>query len=174
MRYAMPTAAYADMMNHIIVGIDTGKTSAIACMDLHGNITSLHTAKSLGIPWFVEKIRESGVPVVISGDKKRSQDTVRKLASIFNCVLFAPKEDIPVWRKNEELSTCKVNSIHERDALSAARAAYNKYSNKLGQAERLAKLSHADPDTVKAMVIRRYSVYEAINNKGRVNRFFKK
>ncbi|MCL5786811.1 MAG: DUF460 domain-containing protein [Candidatus Marsarchaeota archaeon] len=161
-------------MNHIIVGIDTGKTSAIACTDLHGNIVSLYTGKSEGLPWFVEKIRESGIPVIISGDKKRSQETVRKLASIFNCVLFAPREDIPVWKKNEELSMNKVSSIHERDALSAAKAAYNKYANKLGQADRLARLSNADPDSVKAMVIRRYSVYEAVNKKDRVNRFFKK
>ena len=113
MRYAMPTAAYADMMNHIIVGIDTGKTSAIACMDLHGNIVSSYTAKSSGIPWFVERIRESGVPVVISGDKKRSQDTVRKLASIFNCVLFAPKEDIPVWRRDIRICIDGVEVLRE-------------------------------------------------------------
>ncbi len=174
MQYVTPTAAYADMMEHVIIGIDTGKTSAIACIDLYGNIKKLHTAKSSGIPWFVEKIRESGIPVVISSDKKKSQDTVRKLASIFNCVLFAPKEDIPVWKKNAELAMYKVNSIHERDALSAAKAAYNRYANKLWQAERLAKLSNADPDSVKAMVIRRYSVYEAVNKKDRVNRFFKK
>ena len=158
-------------MDHVIVGIDTGKTSAIACLDLHGNMRKLATAKSAGLPWFVENIREAGIPIVISSDKKRSHGTVRKLASIFNCVLFAPKEDIQVSRKNEEMHAYKVGSIHERDAVSAAKAAYNRYSNKLNQAERLAKLSNADPDMVKAMVIKHYSVHEAVNKRKNVGRF---
>ncbi len=158
-------------MEHIIVGIDTGKTSAIACMDLHGSIKALSTAKSAGIPWLVEEIRKAGIPVVISGDKKKSQETVRKLASIFNCVLFAPKEDIKVKRKNEDALSHMAHSTHERDAISAAKAAYNRYSNKLNQAERLAKLSNADPENIKAMVIKKYSVYEAVKNRKNVGRF---
>ncbi|MCL5100661.1 MAG: hypothetical protein M1122_01770 [Candidatus Marsarchaeota archaeon] len=56
--------------------------------------------------------------------------------------------------------------MHERDAMSAAMSAYNKYANKINQAENMAKeTGMSDVDTVKALVIKKHSVYEALIGK---------
>lgn len=153
-------------MNHIIVGIDTGKTSAIACLDLEGRILSLAVQPFADMRWYVDNIRKSGSPAVIASDKKRNNDTIAKLAAIFDAALYTPREDISVMRKKEFAKTWKVANIHERDALSAAIFAYNSYAGKLKQAERIAKgSSQEEIDRIKALVIKKHSVSEAMENR---------
>ena len=59
-------------MRHIIVGVDTGKASSIAGIDLNGRVIGTTTMKCVGVSWFVNKIKELGSPVVIATDKKKS------------------------------------------------------------------------------------------------------
>ncbi len=146
------------------MGIDPGKTAAIACLDLDGRVARLATGRFAGLQWFIEQIKVTGLPVVIAGDKKRPDSLVEKLATIFDAVLFVPGSDISVEKKKNIVSGAASN-LHERDALAAATIAYNSYAGKLRQAERLAKQSNAETDHVKAMVIKKYSVYEVLNNK---------
>lgn len=153
-------------MNHIIVGIDTGKTSAIACLDLDGRIVRLAVKPFAEFKWYIDSIREAGSPAIIASDKKKNNDTVTKLAAIFDAALYTPKEDISVMRKKELARTLHVANIHERDALSAAIFAYNSYSSKLKQAERMARGSSKDEvDRIKAMVVKKHSVREAMEGK---------
>ncbi len=151
-------------MKHLIVGIDPGKTAAIACLDLDGNVTRLATARFAGLQWFVDEIARAGTPVIIAGDKKRPDSLVEKLASIFDAALFVPVTDISVLKK-KDLTGNGFSNLHERDALAAARTAYRAYAGKLRQAERLALAGNAESERVKAMVIRKYSVHEAITHK---------
>ncbi|MEM0201192.1 MAG: DUF460 domain-containing protein [Candidatus Micrarchaeaceae archaeon] len=149
-------------MQYIIVGIDTGKTSSIACIDLNGHILTTDTMSYVGINWFVDKIKNIGSPVIIATDKKRANSTVAKIASIFDSVLFTPKLDISVDKKEPFLSIKTISNLHERDAITAAFAAYNKYSNKLNQIERMAKEKNIkNIDEIKALVIKKYSFKEA-------------
>ena len=150
-------------MKHIIVGIDAGKTAAIACLDLQGNIVHLSAQRFAGLEWFVNNIRSTGLPVVITSDKKKPNKITGRLAAIFSAVLFVPNEDIGVRRK-KSLSRGNVESAHERDALAAARVAYNNYANKLKQTEKLAKQQNLDNiDSIQALVIKRSSMYEAVS-----------
>jgi len=159
-------ALFAGECINIIVGIDGGKTVAIACLDLDGNLVGLSTGNSVGIEWFIENIRSVGNPVVIASDKQKPDDIAKKLASVFGAVLFSPKTDMSVEKKKELTSSVERENIHERDALAAARTAYNSFANKLKQADRLAKGRGADADMVKALVIvGKYSIYEAITGK---------
>lgn len=153
-------------MNHIIVGIDTGKTAAIACLDLNGRVVSLSAKASADLKWFVDGIRNAGLPVVIASDKKRSNVTVAKLAAIFDAALYTPREDISVLKKKEIAKEWSIANMHERDALSAAISAYNKYSGKLNQVERMARENGEEEiDRIKALVIKKYSVKEAMDDK---------
>lgn len=152
------------MLKHLIVGIDTGKTAAVACLDLNGGVVRLTTGRFVGLEWFVDTIKETGSPVIIAGDKKRPDSLVEKLAAIFDAVLFVPQTDISVMKK-KGLTAHRFANPHERDALAAAATAYNYYVGKLRQAERIAREKEADVDKVKAMVIKKYSVYEAITNR---------
>ncbi len=153
-------------MRYLIAGIDTGKTAAISCISLNGEILLIMTKKYGSINWFVDTIKKIGSPVVIASDKKHANSTITKLASIFDAVLFNPKEDISVSRKMELSNTKLVKNFHERDALSAAFNAYFYYVNKLNQVEHLvSKKGVADIDEIKAKVIKKSSVYEAVSGK---------
>ncbi len=152
------------------MGIDTGKTAAVACLDLDGKVSKLATGRFAGLEWFVDTIREAGSPVIIAADKKSPDSLVEKLAAIFDAVLFLPQADISVMKK-KELTARRFANLHERDALAAAATAYNAYAGKLRQAERIAKESNAEPEGVKSMVIRKYSVDEAIKKREAGRRF---
>jgi len=153
-------------MNHTIVGIDTGKTSAVACLSLDGVIISLSAKPFAEFRWYIDTIAQAGSPVVIASDKKKNNDTVAKIAAIFDAALYTPKEDISVLKKKEFARMLHVANIHQRDALSAAIFAYNSYSSKLNQAERMAKGSDAgEIDRIKALVIKKHSVREAMDKK---------
>lgn len=151
------------MQRHIIVGADSGKTSAIACLDLDGKLICLKTRRFAGTGWFVENIRSAGRPVIIAGDKKKPGSMLCELSTIFDAVLFLPGSDLSVEKKKQIAQGFE--NFHERDALAAAITAFNTYAGKLRQADRLAKQSGANADDIKAMVIRKYSVHEAISGK---------
>jgi predicted RNase H-like nuclease (RuvC/YqgF family) len=151
-------------LDYIIVGADPGKTSAIACIGLDGRVLHMSTARFAGIDWFVQNIRAVGTPVVIAGDRKRPGAMLSELSAIFDAVLFSPECDLAVERKAAIANAGAYGNFHERDALAAAITAFNAYSGKLRQAERLAKRSDIDMEKVKAMVIRKYSIHDIVNN----------
>jgi uncharacterized protein len=149
-------------MNHIIVGIDSGKRAAVACLDLEGKLIFISSGTFVGLEWFVEQISDIGTPVIIASDKKKPNHLPAKLSAIFGAVLFSAGYDIDVKKKQEIARKYKIYNLHERDAMSAAVAAYNSYRNKLNQADVFARENNIDdPDRIKAMVIRRYSMHEA-------------
>lgn len=151
---------------HLIVGIDTGKTSAIACMDLNGRVVLLKTKRFANMAWFIESMTEVGTPVVIAGDKKRANALIAKMAAIFDAVLFTPKDDISVSVKKEYAYEGRIANLHERDALSAATTAYNAYANKLMQVEHLSREKGLhNVDDLKAAVIKKRSLHEAVTGK---------
>lgn len=159
-------------MNHIIVGVDSGKRAAIACLDLNGKPILLANGTFVGLGWFVEKIRSAGTPAIIASDKRRPNKLPAKLSAIFGAILFTTGYDISVQRKQEIAHKYKISNLHERDAMSAAVAAYNTYQNKLNQASAFAKEHNIeDPDQIKAMVLKRYSMHEAATEKATTNRF---
>ena len=161
---------YADLLKHLIVGIDAGKTAALACLDLEGKVVNVATGRFVGLEWFVSAIKDTGSPVIIASDKRKPDSLSVRLSTIFDAVLFAPETDMSVEKK-KVIASKFASNFHERDALAAATTAYNVYVNKLRQAERMAKENNTDADRVKAMVIKRYSVYEAVNKKISGRRF---
>ncbi|MDE1855321.1 MAG: DUF460 domain-containing protein [Candidatus Micrarchaeota archaeon] len=151
-------------MKHLIVGIDPGKTAALACIDLEGRVVKLSTQRFAGMQWFVDEIVSTGSPVIIAGDKRRPDSLVEKLASIFDAVLFVPSTDISVEKK-QGLADRGFSNLHERDALAAARTAFRAYAGKLRQVERIANARNAEADKIKALVIKKYSAHEALGNR---------
>ncbi len=160
-------------MKYLIVGVDPGKTAAVACMDLHGNVVQVSSKRFAQRTWFIDILKAAGSPVVIASDKKRPNRLVTDLAAIFDAALFSPASDVVVSRKKEIMrSHPSLSNLHERDALSAALTAYHHYANKLKQAEKNAEgRKYDDVDKVMAMVIKRYSMDEAISGKTKVGRF---
>ncbi|MCL4411498.1 DUF460 domain-containing protein [Candidatus Marsarchaeota archaeon] len=152
---------------HIIVGIDTGKTSAIACLNLNGKLVHSSHMADAGVGRLVEAIRAVGVPDIIATDKPASTSfIIRKVNAAFNSVLYAPRKSIPLSEKKTAAKENNIKNQHERDAYVAAIGAYNAYANKLKQAERAAKERNFDDiDALKSKVIHKYSVDEVMMNR---------
>ena len=151
---------------HIIVGIDPGKTSGIACLALDGKLIMASHKTGAGVEWMVSQIREIGTPSVIATDKKHPSSVARKLNSIFNSRLMTPQKDISMEEKRRMSKGTSISNPHERDAYSAALKAYNAMANKLNQAEHISRAMNVDDtDSIKAKVFNKYSISEAIQGK---------
>ncbi len=153
-------------MSHIIVGIDSGKTSAIACLSLDGRLMYMDHKTFAGIDWIVENIRKIGTPSVIATDKRNPNHVIRKVNAAFNSRLFCPSSDISLEDKRMLARSIGIKDRHERDAYSAAIKAYHIYANKLKQAEHILRERRIDDfDSIKAKIIDRYSMNEAMTGK---------
>ena len=153
---------------HLVVGLDVGKNSAIACLDLHGNTVLLMHGTSMGFDGMVEVIRNAGVPSVIAGDKKHTNALVRRINAAFNSRLFEPQADITLEEKRNAVKGTGIKNEHERDAYAAAFKAYNYYVSKLRHVERVASkrsFHEMEADMVMSKVISRYSVSEALEGR---------
>ncbi len=152
-------------MRHLIVGIDTGKTLAFACLDLDGRLVFSDHIASQGVEWLISELGKRGIPSVISCDREPN-DIVRKVASAFNAKIYHPKNELTIDQKMEIAKPLGIRNPHERDACAAAVKAYNSYANKLKQAEHAARTSGVENvDVIKAKVIERFSIDEAITNR---------
>ncbi len=147
-------------MRHLIVGIDPGKTTAIACLDLDGKLIMSVSREFSGIEWVISQISSVGVPSIIAIDKSNVNELVRRVNAAFNSRLFVPNEDIKGSRKRYLIKDKKLKNQHECDAYAAAIEAYNAFANKLKQVESKAK--GKDADEIKDRVINRCSMHEAI------------
>ncbi len=152
---------------YIIVGVDTGKTSAIACLSLSGKYLFSAHKRDAGPNWIVGEIQKIGTPIVIANDKHNGKsDIIRKITASFNASLFLPNEDLSMKNKKLEARIMKIKNPHERDAYTSALNVYNKYANKLKQAERIAKeKDYKDINLLKAKVIKKYSINEIMEGK---------
>jgi uncharacterized protein len=151
---------------YIIAGIDPGKTCGIACLDLNGRLVITDHRLFGGSGWIVETLNRIGTPVIIASDKPTSSSAVKKINAFFNAKLFTPDREFKVEEKREAAKDNGIKDPHERDAYVAAIAAYRSYANKFKQIEHLAKSNSAvDLEKVKAKVVAKYSISEAINNR---------
>jgi predicted RNase H-like nuclease (RuvC/YqgF family) len=138
---------------YAIVGVDPGTTTAVAVLDLNGNILGVRSKKGWNPSEVVEYILSLGRPVVIATDKSNPPEFVLKLRASFQAVLHTPKEDMSVERKRSLTSKFTFLNDHERDAIAAAMDAYNSYRNKLRNVEKRIPAG-MDVDAVKAEIIR--------------------
>ncbi len=138
---------------YLIAGIDPGTTTAVALMDLAGNLISIRSKKDWSISEVIEFITEHGKPVIIATDKKNPPDFVSKVRASFNAVLHSPKEDLNVEKKRDLTSEYKILNDHERDALAAAMDAFNYYKSKFRNIEKRVPVG-VDAEKVKAEIIR--------------------
>jgi hypothetical protein len=151
---------------HIIVGIDPGKTSAIAAVSLDGRLLYSSHRRFAGIEWLVSEIQAVGVPVIIAGDRPSVSLIVRKVNAIFNSRLFCPSRELSAEEKRGIAKITYIKNPHERDAYAAAIKAYRAYANKFNQAEHIAnEMRVEDVDRIKARIVDKQSISEAIANR---------
>lgn len=114
------------MRKKLIVGIDPGTTTALALLDLDGNLVDAKQKKTFSLSEISGYLSSQGDPVVIASDVDHPPKLVRKVAATFNAKVFYPKELLPVERKTR-MAGKRFKEEHERDAYAAARSAYENF-----------------------------------------------
>lgn len=124
------------MNEPLIVGIDPGNTSAVAAVDLNGDLRLLESSREFPPKDIIMMLIETGTPVVVSCDTASMSSTVAKIASNLGAQKFSPEEDLESERKKNLGG--KGNNSHEKDAVASAMYAYNNLQKKI---EKIRKFS---------------------------------
>jgi hypothetical protein len=138
---------------YLIVGIDPGTTTAVAALDLDGNLLHLASSRQMNMSDIVESLYRVGKPLIIASDVREMPYSVEKIRRAFSAVAYTPRQDTSVGTKMELTAAYQYQNDHERDALSAALDAYRQYRNKFQNLSRRVPPGH-DLDEVRAGVIR--------------------
>lgn len=147
--------------DYIIVGIDPGTTTGVAALNLHGELVDVVSARTMSLSDVIEWIASRGKPLIVATDVFPTPGAVEKIKRSFNSVLYSPGEGLQAEDKITMARQFGYKNDHQRDALAAAVSAFKKYRNKFSLVEKKAP-PEIDPDEVKALVVRGYSIESAI------------
>jgi predicted RNase H-like nuclease (RuvC/YqgF family) len=142
---------------YLIVGIDPGTTTAVAALDLDGNLLHLASSRQMNMAGVIESLYKVGKPLIIATDVQEMPYSVEKIRRAFSAIAFVPKQDVSVDTKVELTAPFPYANDHERDALSAALDAYRQYRHKFLNLIKRIPPGH-DLDEVRARVIRGHSL----------------
>lgn len=152
----------AQRRGYIIVGLDPGTTTGIAALSLQGKLVDLISSRAMSSSDVIEWIAARGKPLVVATDVFPTPGAVEKVKRSFNAVLYSPGSDVPAEEKIALAREFGYKNDHERDALAAAASAFKKYKNKFMQVEKKVP-PEIDPEEVKALVVRGYSIENALS-----------
>ena len=145
----------------LIVGLDPGTTCGIAVIGLDMKAVLLTSIRGANRDEIIKSISGAGEPILIACDVADPPGFVRKIASLFEASLFAPKRDMTIQEKRRIVedhfpSLVKGLDAHSLDALAAALKAYLGYKNKFESVEaRLRKLLRPETlEEIRAEIIR--------------------
>lgn len=138
---------------YLIAGIDPGTTTAVAALDLDGNLLHLSSSRQTSMSDVVESLYKVGKPLIIASDVREMPFSVEKIRRAFNAVAYSPKQDLAVEAKLAIAGSYDYQNDHERDALSAALDAFRQYRNKFQNVVKRVPPGH-DLDEVRAGIIR--------------------
>ena len=148
---------------YLIVGIDPGTTTAIAALDLDGNLLHLASSRQMNMSGVIESLYKVGKPLIIASDVQEMPYSVEKIRRAFSAIAYSPKQDMSVNAKIDLSSPFPYANDHERDALSAALEAYRQYRNKFQNLAKRVPPGH-DLDEVRARVIRGHALEQVLGD----------
>jgi uncharacterized protein len=148
---------------YLIVGIDPGTTTAIAVLDLDGNLLHLASSRQMNMSDVIESLYKVGKPLIIASDVQEMPYSVEKIRRAFSAIAYSPKQDMSVDAKIDLSSPFPYANDHERDALSAALEAYRQYRNKFQNLAKRVPPGH-DLDEVRARVIRGHALEQVLGD----------
>ncbi|MDI9634112.1 MAG: DUF460 domain-containing protein [Methanolinea sp.] len=146
---------------YLIVGIDPGTTTAVAALDLDGNLLHLESSRQMSMPGVIEALTRIGKPLIVASDVSEMPFSVEKIRRAFNGIAYTPRSDMSVEAKQALTQGYSTRNDHERDALAAALEAYRAYRNKF---QNLGKRIPPgfDVDEVRARILRGQSLEQVI------------
>ena len=96
---------------YLIVGIDPGTTTAVAALDLDGNLLHLASSRQMNMGDVVESLYRVGKPLVIASDVQEMPYSVEKIRRAFSAVAYTPKQDVSVETKVDLTSSFAYGTI---------------------------------------------------------------
>src|SRR5512136_2140504 len=81
---------------YLIVGIDPGTTTAVAALDLEGNLQYLGSSRQMTMSDVIEAIYKAGKPLIIASDVRDMPFSVEKIRRAFSGVAFSPRQDMSI------------------------------------------------------------------------------
>ncbi|MCQ8894292.1 MAG: DUF460 domain-containing protein [Methanolinea sp.] len=146
---------------YLIVGVDPGTTTAVAALDLEGNLLHLASSRQMSMSGVIESLLRVGKPLIIASDVHEMPFSVEKIRRAFNGVAYTPRQDMSVEAKQALTQGFGTRNDHERDALAAALDAFRTYKNKFQNLVRRVPPGF-DLDEVKAGIVRGQSLDQVI------------
>ncbi|MCJ7450502.1 MAG: DUF460 domain-containing protein [Candidatus Nanohaloarchaeota archaeon QJJ-9] len=109
-----------------IVGIDPGTTTAVAVINLEGELLGYKSRKEFSESKINEYIISFGKPLIVATDVSKVPSLVEKIASTFSAELYAPKKDLGQEEKEAIVKETHEDELdsHSKDAISAAIKAF--------------------------------------------------
>ena len=146
---------------HVLVGIDPGTTTAIAILDMDGEVLDVHSTRSADTADVIEWIIERGRPLLVAADVTPMPETVEKIRRSFDAAGWVPERDLPVDTKKHRAPDHSYDNDHERDAVAAACAAFDDHED---QFDRIARKvpPQFDRGEITARVLAEESSVEAV------------
>jgi predicted RNase H-like nuclease (RuvC/YqgF family) len=147
--------------SYLIVGIDPGTTTAVAAVDLDGNLVHLSSGRGRSMADIVETLSRAGKPLVLASDVSEMPFSVERIRRAFSAVPFTPREDRTGEEKMALTEGFSYGNLHERDALSAALDAYRSYRHRFQSILKRVPPGF-DLSRVKAGIIRGQSIEQIL------------
>jgi predicted RNase H-like nuclease (RuvC/YqgF family) len=122
----------AKRRDHVVVGVDPGTTTAVALVDLEGEVLDVYSTRTADAADVTEWIIERGRPVVVAADVTPMPDTVEKLRRSFDAAGWTPASDLPIDEKQHRTREAAYDDDHQRDALAAALFAHDDHADQIG------------------------------------------
>ncbi|MDY6819638.1 MAG: DUF460 domain-containing protein [Halobacteriales archaeon] len=152
----------AKRRDRVLVGIDPGTTTAVALLDLHGDLLDVMSTRTADTGTVIEWIVERGRPVLVAADVEPMPNAVEKIRRSFDAAGWEPDSDLPIDEKQHRTREHGYDNDHERDAMAAALFAYDAHADQFDRIRRkvpprmdagevIARIL-ADEDSVEAVI----------------------
>lgn len=142
----------ATRRDYVIVGIDPGTTTAVAVVDVDGDVLDVYSTRTDDVAAVIEWIIDRGRPFLVAADVTPMPQTVEKIRRSFDAAGWTPNSDLLIDRKQHRTRDVSYKNDHERDAIAAALFAVDDHAT---QFERVAAKvpTRLDSDEVVARVV---------------------
>ncbi|MFB6203397.1 MAG: DUF460 domain-containing protein [Candidatus Nanohaloarchaea archaeon] len=120
-------------MKALIVGVDPGSTSAVAAVDLEGELVLLESGKNFPPSEMIRTVIDEGKPVVVTSDREKMPSKVEKIARSLGAHEYVPGEDLSQSRKRK---LGEGENSHEKDASASALNAYRNLQQEIDKIEK--------------------------------------
>ncbi len=108
------------------MGIDPGVNTAVAILDLNGDVVKLRSGRNFSFSNILEFVSGECSPLLIASDVCPAPRLLERVAAAFSARLYEPSENYSKWSKSKLVEPFELSERHRhlKDALSAAVSAY--------------------------------------------------